>query len=339
MPDARNGLRCFPLTLLHQEFQIADDHLRETLPPIISASFSLISPLLTAHVLMQNHFLGLYYTILNNYCNEQGFPSPPPPMEDVIAQWAEDFKPIQRQAESISCVARGKAIHQPMKLGDDGQGRKPSASFGAPQGAKDGFRRTSSGLIPSSNGASTGRPMRIPSSNSIPPMGSATSPAASDYSPQPSPRIPPSPGVKSPNYSGLLRPTDFTTATNLGQSSGASPSSARIGSNDYFSSRDRPSTASTVASSVSQGATPAYPNGIGKKKPPPPPPPKRIPSTRPDEYVVALYDFVGQGAGDLSFSEGDMIKIVKKTNTDQDWWVGELAGVRGNFPANYCKAT
>ncbi|EON97038.1 putative sh3 domain signaling protein [Phaeoacremonium minimum UCRPA7] len=126
---------------------------------------------------------------------------------------------------------------------------------------------------------------------------------------------------------------------NLTESSGASPSSARIGSNDYFSSRDRPSTASTVASSVSQGATPAYPNGIGKKKPPPPPPPKRIPSTRPDEYVVALYDFVGQGAGDLSFSEGDMIKIVKKTNTDQDWWVGELAGVRGNFPANYCKAT
>jgi hypothetical protein len=76
-----------------------------------------------------------------------------------------------------------------------------------------------------------------------------------------------------------------------------------------------------------------------KKKPPPPPPPKRIPSSQQlQEYVVAMFDFTGQSDGDLSFREGDRIKIVRKTNTDQDWWDGELAGERGKFPANYTKA-
>lgn len=91
-----------------------------------------------------------------------------------------------------------------------------------------------------------------------------------------------------------------------------------------------------IRSSASQQA---LREGIAKKKPPPPPPMKRPapPPRPPQEFVVALYEFVGQGEGDLSFREGDRIKIVKKTATDQDWWVGELGGVRGNFPANYCK--
>jgi hypothetical protein len=37
--------------------------------------------------------------------------------------------------------------------------------------------------------------------------------------------------------------------------------------------------------------------------------------------VVAQYAFVGQGGGDLSFREGDRIKVVKRTGTDQDWYV------------------
>jgi hypothetical protein len=54
-------------------------------------------------------------------------------------------------------------------------------------------------------------------------------------------------------------------------------------------------------------------------------------------YAVALYAFEGQSQGDLSFKEGDQIKIVKKTNSTDDWWDGELRGVKGQFPANYCK--
>ena len=75
-----------------------------------------------------------------------------------------------------------------------------------------------------------------------------------------------------------------------------------------------------------------------KKKPPPPPPPKpkRLPSTQ-DHWVTAIYDFAGQGQGDLVFREGDKIRVVKKTDSTDDWWEGDLRGVQGSFPANYCQ--
>lgn len=62
---------------------------------------------------------------------------------------------------------------------------------------------------------------------------------------------------------------------------------------------------------------PSYTAVAAKKKPPPPPPPKPKFKTNKQNYVVALYDFTGQGEGDLSFREGDHIKIVQRTeNTD-----------------------
>lgn len=304
------------LASLTEEFEIADHHLRETLPPIIQATFSLVPPLLAAHIVIQNRLLGLYYTVLHGYCEENDFPSPAPPMDEVIAVWANSFEAGKRDVESISIIARGRGIREPLNLSNDGAplGRQLSAPPPEP-----GMRRASSGLIPSANG---GRP-RIASSNS----------AVRTPSPQPSPNIGPRPDVKNPNYGGLLKPTDFTTASDLGRSSGQiSPSQLRQNSaGDYFAGRNPPSPASTIASNFSQTSIAA------KKKPPPPPPPKRIGSSKPDEYVIAQYDFTGQGAGDLSFREGDRIKIVKKTQTDQDWWTGELAGVKGSFPANYCK--
>lgn len=70
------------------------------------------------------------------------------------------------------------------------------------------------------------------------------------------------------------------------------------------------------------------------KKKPPPPPPKRIGSNQ-GLFVTALYDFGGQSAGDLAFREGDRIRVLKKTDSTDDWWEGELRGVKGSFPANY----
>lgn len=72
----------------------------------------------------------------------------------------------------------------------------------------------------------------------------------------------------------------------------------------------------------------------GKKKPPPPPPKPRGASSN-ATFVTALYDFGGQGAGDLVFQEGDRIRVVKRTESMDDWWEGELHGVKGSFPANY----
>lgn len=314
------------LSVLANDFEIADVHLRDTLPPLINAAFSLIPPLLAEHILIQNRLLGLYYTTLHTYCEEAGFPSPPPPMDEVIADWSSAFTPIQREVESIGLIARGKAVHMSMSLGADGQPHQPSVSPKSPL-PQLGFRRSSPALIQSNNNGNEPprRNLRIPSAGSI-----TSAFGRRDHSPQPSP------SSRRPDF---LSPTDFTTATVLGQSPGASPNSPRP-RNDYFAG-NRPSTASTVASNMSQlsltnGAAGAA--AAKKKKPPPPPPPKRIPSTQPEEYVVALFSFSGQSAGDLSFREGDRIKIIKKTKTDQDWWDGEVAGVRGKFPANYTKA-
>jgi len=309
------------LAQLSNDFSIADTHLRETLPPIITAAFSLVPPLLGSHVLVQNRLLGLYYTTVHTYCEELGFPSPAPPMDEVIADWNASFRPVQREVESIGCIARGKAVHLSMSLGTDGQPRQPQTPAQPGNPLKLGFRRSTSGLLP--GGASTNEPaqrqasLRIPSTSSIP-----ASPGRPDY----------------------LAPTDFTTATVLGQSPGLSPSSLRPRP-DYFSNDNRRPSTTSLASNMSQLSLTLSNGGSGasaaaaakKKKPPPPPPIKRVPSTQPEEYVVALYNFAGQGAGDLSFREGDRIKIVKKTNTAQDWWVGELGGSRGSFPANYCK--
>ena len=42
--------------------------------------------------------------------------------------------------------------------------------------------------------------------------------------------------------------------------------------------------------------------------------------------------------GSVFFTEGYWIKVVKKTDSRDDWWTGELRGVQGSFPANYCQS-
>ncbi|KAH7312104.1 hypothetical protein BKA65DRAFT_518183 [Rhexocercosporidium sp. MPI-PUGE-AT-0058] len=284
-----------------EDFKIADESLRETLPPIIAAAFSILPHLLAVQILIQNTILAQYYTAVHNYCEDTGFASPPPPMEDVISTWSNDFKPIQQEIEGIPVLARGKAVHQPMATGDDGA-RKPSTT-----GLN--VRNNFANRRPSSQGHGSHsvsphpekRVMRIPSSNFIP---TSTPPA-----PQPTPSPEPTPVYSPPDYSTHLTPVSSYSAH--------SPAGPAM---DYF---QRSSTSN---------------NTIQKKKPPPPPP-KRIGSQNFGIFAVALYDFQGQSEGDLSFREGDQIKVVKKTDSTDDWWDGELRGVKGSFPANYCKLT
>ncbi|KAK4150947.1 hypothetical protein C8A00DRAFT_45743 [Chaetomidium leptoderma] len=302
-----------------EEFGIADEHLRHTLPPIINAAFNLVPPLLSNLVMIQNRLLGLYYTTLNAYCEDFGFPSPPPPMQDVIDTWNDALGPIRSEIETISFIGRGRAVQQPMS---NGSGPTPGSSPIPINGA----RRTPSGLI----SGPQARTLRVPS---MPREGRTTPSPSSSY--------------KRPDY---LNATDFTTATILGGSSisrsagggDTTPASQQQQQRDYFSpmhqqqqqqqqqQRRSPSPAMISTNGGGLGL------GLGKKKPPPPPPKKRAALSQPDEWVVAQYAFAGQGGGDLSFQQGDRIRVVKKTGTDQDWWVGELGGAKGNFPANYC---
>ncbi|AET38446.1 SYLF and SH3 domain-containing protein Ecym_2747 [Eremothecium cymbalariae DBVPG len=51
--------------------------------------------------------------------------------------------------------------------------------------------------------------------------------------------------------------------------------------------------------------------------------------------AVALYTFKGEQDGDLPFRTGDVIAILKKSNSQDDWWTGRVNGQEGIFPANY----
>ncbi|KAI9891557.1 MAG: hypothetical protein M1814_002680 [Vezdaea aestivalis] len=76
-----------------------------------------------------------------------------------------------------------------------------------------------------------------------------------------------------------------------------------------------------------------------KKKGPAPPPPKPKPSRLSGqpiaETATALYNYEAQATGDLSFSQGDVIEIVERGASENEWWVGRLRGKEGQFPGNY----
>ncbi|KNE72150.1 hypothetical protein AMAG_16641 [Allomyces macrogynus ATCC 38327] len=54
------------------------------------------------------------------------------------------------------------------------------------------------------------------------------------------------------------------------------------------------------------------------------------------ETAVALFDFEAQQEGDLGFRKGDMITVLKRGTTQDEWWFGRCQGREGSFPANYC---
>ncbi|KAI9485624.1 MAG: hypothetical protein EXX96DRAFT_545823 [Benjaminiella poitrasii] len=72
-----------------------------------------------------------------------------------------------------------------------------------------------------------------------------------------------------------------------------------------------------------------------KRAPPPPPTRKPTVTASRDPTARALYAFEGQQPGDLSFNEGDIITIVQKSDSQEDWWTGRINGREGVFPANY----
>ncbi|XP_023172371.2 protein nervous wreck isoform X2 [Drosophila hydei] len=62
-------------------------------------------------------------------------------------------------------------------------------------------------------------------------------------------------------------------------------------------------------------------------------PQKRLKSDT--EWCIALYDYDATAEDELTFEEGDKIKIITKTahGVDDGWWEGELDGKFGNFPS------
>ncbi|MBE3048306.1 hypothetical protein IMZ48_38540 [Candidatus Bathyarchaeota archaeon] len=266
-------------------------------------------PLLATIIETQNRLLGLSYTTIHQFCSEHDFPSPPPPMDAVVDEWEAAYGPIQKQIEAFYIIKSGRASRQVVNA--DGR------SSVSPAPKPNGISRPKSSLL-----LGKGRQendSRRPSSEEPPAITA------------PRPQRPQAPKAPPSYMSGVA--TDFTVATkHLSPSTVSSPGPR--GPADQYGHNTRRSTSDLASAAGRKPSTSDLTSVAGKKKPPPPPPKK---PSRLEERVVALYDFVGEGNDDLSFREGDSIKIVKKTDTDQDWWVGELRGVRGSFPANYCK--
>ena len=53
--------------------------------------------------------------------------------------------------------------------------------------------------------------------------------------------------------------------------------------------------------------------------------------------VQALYNFKAEMKCDLEFRKGQVIYVITRTDTQQDWWEGRIEDRVGIFPANYVK--
>jgi amphiphysin len=234
--------------------------------------------------------------------------------------WEESFTPLRKEMEqNFSLLRSGKAIHQPMRLPDKGE---TMTGLGIRNKVMPSRRASSNDSVPTvSSRARPSQTLTSPSENGPPPLNLSNKPSISSLNAS-KPRIP-------SNSPHLMTPaTDSYGRRASSTSQASSYSNGTNGHGDYFGK---------IPSHASTASTPAYsPNPAAGKKKPPPPPPKKIGSFQ-YEYVTAMYDFDSHTPGDLSFREGDRIRVVKKTESSQDWWEGEMHGVKGSFPANYCR--
>lgn len=338
-----------------QAYNDADEQLRRGVPPVLAAIHSMLPLLLATQVMIEHTLAAHLYTVVYEYCQDNNFPVQAPALDAVVSTWDSDFTPLRKEIEaSYNMIASGKAVHQPMEM--------PAEKYGSitGMGLRNNLDKRTKSLQESKPGFSS-LPWRghaaqndeaetPPEKPARPGMGTptySTNEDEEDPPPQPprpitgapspsKPRIPSSrlsPAISSPNMSNVasLRPTGspYAAANAVvdsphGSPWGGSSTPAKASSGpDYFSLAAKASPPSSAASVAA-----------AKKKPPPPPPSKRIPSAQ-AQYVTAIYDYAGQAATDLSFEEGDKIRIIKKTGSTNDWWEGELRGVTGSFPANY----
>ncbi|KAF2087412.1 BAR-domain-containing protein [Saccharata proteae CBS 121410] len=115
-------------------------------------------------------------------------------------------------------------------------------------------------------------------------------------------------------------PPPYTTASALSPTTQSSLAGADI-------KRSSSTGSSWGAAAKAKGAAP----------PPPKPKPSRLSGVPAVETVTALYDYEAQAEGDLSFTTGDVIEIVTRTQNENEWWIGKIGARQGQFPGNYVR--
>lgn len=130
-------------------------------------------------------------------------------------------------------------------------------------------------------------------------------------------------GRKAANWEDDIYDTNYNNRTRSRGNSDVDRLGSRLGS-----TRLSPRKSDQQASSSSGGAPPSRPSVASK--------PNFGGAQKSNAtQAIALYTFKGEQSGDLPFKKGDVIDILKKTDTIDDWWTGRNNGLTGIFPANY----
>ena len=104
--------------------------------------------------------------------------------------------------------------------------------------------------------------------------------------------------------------------------------------NRTFSTRANPSETFDNISSRRQtvGADDYSYSDRKPSRPTAPKPQFKLKPTPGRDQAVALFTFDAAQPGDLGFRKGDMITIVKRTESATDWWTGRIGEREGIFP-------
>ncbi|EMC99108.1 hypothetical protein BAUCODRAFT_65537 [Baudoinia panamericana UAMH 10762] len=312
------------------DYETADEQVKEAFPPITAAILSLVPYLLTNQLMLQTTLSGQVYTVLDKYTRAHHMPNPAPSDAEIVRVWQQEFDGFRQELEQgISIIASGKAVQMGMALPPEKSTVTGLGLRGKVGGLAAMGRKGSAPAVPTTKPTIGARTPSGMSGKSL------TFNAPYDQNPTaltPSwPNNPPPPPAYDQSPGNISPPSRYATPVN-----GNSPTTTTTTTSpapDYFAATSsRPEQNRSFSQSSLASAAAAV--GAGKKKPAPPIPIKRIQSSQ-ATYVTAVYDFEGQNEGDLAFREGDRIKVVKKTDSVDDWWEGELRGRVGSFPANY----
>ncbi|MCJ1312293.1 hypothetical protein MMC25_005967 [Agyrium rufum] len=109
------------------------------------------------------------------------------------------------------------------------------------------------------------------------------------------------------------------------------------GPNRSFSTRANPTeTFDAMGSRPNTLGHNDFNDSTSKPNRPTAPKPQFKPKQTPGQgQAVALYTFDAAQPGDLGFKKGDLITIVKRTESAADWWTGRIGDREGIFPSNY----
>jgi amphiphysin len=128
-------------------------------------------------------------------------------------------------------------------------------------------------------------------------------------------------------------PPPYTPEPSAGTTTIAGSSAVEVAKPDVSSSPPAPPAAAFG------GGVPTAMAAVAKAKGPAPPPPKPKPTRLSGQSVLetctALYKYEAQATGDLSFSAGETIEIIRKTGNDNEWWTGRVNGKTGQFPGEF----